>query len=154
MKKKVVGTIMLAAALFLSGCNSGSVSVDINTLATDLKDNGVYKDQLSEIDDTTGLTLYGIAADDVKDCIVILGSGATAEEIAVFEAADSEAAAAIKTACENRIDTQEAACENYLPDEMPKLASAVVVESGNYVILCVSEDSEKANSIIDSYIGK
>ena len=46
--------------------------------------------------------------------------GATAEEIACFEAKDSDSAAKIKTALENRIDSQKKAFENYQPQEMTK----------------------------------
>ena len=54
----------------------------------------------------------------------------------------------VKTAYENRISSQKEACRDYLPDEMTKLDAAVIYTNGNYVVLCVSNDSAKAEQVI------
>ena len=43
---------------------------------------------------------------------------------------------------------------DYAPDQVPKLDTAVVRTCGEYVIVCVSADNEKAASVVDAYIGK
>ena len=67
---------------------------------------------------------------------------------AVIKVKSEDYVETVKAAYETRIADQKTACESYLPDEMPKLDAAVVYSNGNYVVLCVSNDSDKATEII------
>ena len=73
---------------------------------------------------------------------VYVSTGATAEEIAVFEAVDKEAAARIKEAVLQRAAEQEATFRDYLPAEVPKLQKAVPLCGGPLCDFCVSNHNE------------
>lgn len=124
--------------------------VDVTTVADKLKSDITYKDTLNELSDDMIAKLFGLTVEtDYKAGKVYVGSGgATAEEIACFEGADADAAAKIKTALEQRIDSQKTAFENYQPQEMDKLNSPVLVVKGNCVFMCISDDNSKAQEII------
>lgn len=129
---------------------AASVSVDVISVADKLKSEIEYKDALNELSADMVQKLFGLAADTdyVKGKVYVGSGGATAEEVACFEAKDTDSAAKIKTALENRIESQKKAFENYQPQEMTKLNSPVLVVKDNYVMMCISDDNSKAESII------
>ncbi len=123
--------------------------VDALTVAEKLLEEGDFKDNLATVDKGIAMTrLYGLDESIVEDAAFYTNSNATAEEIAVIKVADGASVEQVKKAYETRVESQKDACRDYLPDEMPKLESAVICEYGNYVILCVSADNGKIEDII------
>ncbi|MGN0601893.1 MAG: DUF4358 domain-containing protein [Oscillospiraceae bacterium] len=125
-------------------------TVDVTSVADKLKSDIAYKDTLTELSADMIQKLFGLAADtDYKAGKVYVGSGgATAEEIACFEANDADGAAKIKTVLEERVESQKTAFENYQPQEMDKLNDPVLVVKDNCVFMCISDDNAKAQEII------
>lgn len=159
MRKKIFN-ICLATGIIgmLTGCDTTvstseeeATNVDVTAMADALYTEVTYEDTLSELNDDTALSYYGIEQEDVTECVVMVSTGATAEEIAVFEATDSEAAEAIKEACENRLEKQINSYNDYKPAEISRLDDAIIEASGNYIVYCVADDTDKVNEIIDEY---
>jgi hypothetical protein len=168
MKKKFITAVIAAAALFsMAATSCGDTSAndsesgtaaqaqaDAQTLsasetADKLKSDIAFVDELNEISSDMVEKFYGISADKYTDGKVYVGSGgATAEEIACFEATDESAAAEIKSACEARIQSQIKQFEDYVPTELDKLNDPVIVVNGNFVYMCISDDNAKAKEII------
>ena len=117
-------------------------------IADRLRNEITYVDSLNELSAAMIEKIYGISADKYTGGKVYVGGVATAEEIACFDAVDEAAAAEIKTACENRIAAQIKSVESYNPNELPKLQDPVLVVKGNSVLMCLSNDNDKAKSII------
>lgn len=156
-KKAALVCIGLGLIGILSACNSkvstGGSELDINVsdMAAELQSSITFEDSLSEIKEDMALTYYGIEASDVSDSAVILSTGATAEEIAVFEAVDETAAEKVKAACDNRKEKQITSYSDYKPAEVSRLDEAVIKADGKYVVYVVADDTKKANEIIDKY---
>ncbi len=173
MKKFIyTSAIIMTLALCVTGCGSDSSEgkesttkettkeetqevedvkedIDVKAVADAILDGGDFKDNLAEVDTTMALTrLYSLDPEQVEASMFYTNSQATAEEIAVIKVKSDEYVQTVKDAYEARIADQKTACESYLPDEMPKLEAAVIYESGNYVVLCVSNDSDKTLEII------
>ena len=117
-------------------------------IADKLRNEITYVDSLNTLSDAMIQKIYGIAPEKYTSGRVYIGGVSTAEEIACFDAVDEAAAAEIKTACENRIAAQIKSVESYNPNELPKLQDPVLVVKGNSVLMCLSNDNDKANSII------
>lgn len=118
-------------------------------VADKLRSDISYDDELNELSSDMIEKLYGISANKYGSGKVYIGSGgATAEEIACFDAVDETAAADIKTACETRISNQITQFENYVPAELDKLNDPVLIVKGNSVYMCLSNDNAKAKEII------
>ena len=117
-------------------------------IADKLHSEITYVDSLNELSPEMIEKIYGISADKYVSGKVYVGGVSTAEEIACFDAADEAAAAAIKTACDERIAAQIKSVESYNPDELPKLQNPVLVTRGNSVLMCLSNDNDKAKEII------
>lgn len=146
----------MAVCLSFTGCGGGdgggqdgAGTIDGAALAEALAGGVAFEDQLTQVDQETALMLYGVAPEQVASAVVYVGTGATAEEIAVFEGVDEAAADAIEAQAEARLASQLSDYADYKPDEVPKLENPVLETEGNYVILCVSGDNETAESIID-----
>lgn len=91
----------LAAALLLgvsalAGCSKKRVRWTCRRRPDDLKAGVTFKDELAPPADAAFATLYDVKDGDVTKHAVYVSSGATAEEIAVFEAKDADAAARSK----------------------------------------------------------
>lgn len=166
MRKFVYLTILIVAVSgALTGCggngksdNSTNVTaesdnnanVDVQEAADEILAGGDFKDNLAVVDKAIALTrLYELDEANIEACAFYTNSNATAEEIAVIKTNNNDYIDTVKSAFETRLENQKEACENYLPDEIPKLESAVIYTKGNYVILCVSNDNSKAKSIIE-----
>ena len=146
---------ILGIAGMLAGCGTTvggngdskeALNINVTDMANELKNGLTFEDSLSEL-----VTYYGIDADKVKNSVVVVSTGATAEEIAVFEAADQSSADAVKSACEDRKAKQTTSYADYKPSETSRLDKAIIKEDGNYVVYCVTDDTDKANEIIDKY---
>ena len=91
--------------------------------------------------------------DQVEEAVVYMGSGATAEEIAVFACKDADAAKnQVTPVVKQHIEDQITSFESYVPGEVAKLKDAVVRTVGRYVAVCVSDDSAAAEKILDKYM--
>lgn len=133
---------------FLTACNQ-ETELDIRMLSSDLYENLVFTDELTQIDEDTANKLYHI--DNAVNQYVYISSGATAEEIAVFEFETKDAAAAALPAAQERIAFQKESYQSYMPKEVQKLENAVVKQTGRYLIVCVTDGNE-AENIIQKYL--
>ena len=98
-----------------------------------------FKDDLLKVSDALVVSTYAINADKVCSASLYLGGGATAEEVAVFEMTnEKEANEAVKLSKE-RIERKKKDFENYIPAEMAKLNSPVIVRKGKLVAVCIAD---------------
>lgn len=141
----------LVAALLLASCGGNTAKdVDIEALAQEIVSSVAFDDTLEAIDGSMIPMLYDI--DGYADAVLYKGSGATAEEVALFK---MESPSDAKAACEEaraHIQSQIEAYESYMPDEVSRLEDAVVRQDGNYVSVIVSADPEAAEKLLsDSF---
>ncbi|MGN0691761.1 MAG: DUF4358 domain-containing protein [Oscillospiraceae bacterium] len=80
----------------------------------------------------------------------ICGSGAFADEAAVFVMSSEDDTEALMGALQNRVDARLADYKDYKPEECGKLESAVIKSNGKYVLYAVSSDNDRAEEIFDS----
>ena len=145
MKKIVLISLIL---LLVSGCGKETTSFNPNDLANEL---------LTEVDFDDELTLF--AGDiskiydmpEVEDYLIYIGSGATAEEIAIITLKNSSDEEDVKAALEKRVEEQKQNFANYVPEEVSRLEKSIIKSNEKYVVLCVSNDNQ-AEKIIDKYI--
>lgn len=147
-----LATVGMLAGM-LAGCGgSKSATVDTSALAKSLTSEITYENDLNEIDADT-IENY-IAVEEGVEGSMYMSSGSTAEEVAVFTAPDSETAKKMESNVEAFLSDQKASFKDYIPEEAARIDEAVLVQDGNYVVLCVSGDSDNAQKIIDKAFGK
>ena len=144
-------SLLVLAAAF--GCAAKkAVQINVDALAAELASSIKYNDSLSKLEEKPALKLYNMQNISINKQTVYVSSGATAEEISVWEAKDANSAKDVKAAVLAHIETQKTGFQDYVPTELTKLKNPVLICEGNYVILCVSNDNTKAKQVIDSYL--
>lgn len=153
MKKKISAIIAMCAAVgMLTACGGKGASIDASALANSLVNDIAYDEELSELS-ADDITNY-IDVEDGVEGIMYMSSGSTAEEVVVFTAQDANTAQTMLTNVEQFLDDQKSSFEDYIPAESKRIEDAVKVQKGNYVVVCVSGDSDQAKQIIDQAFGK
>jgi hypothetical protein len=149
---RMVAAAAVLAMAFLTGCGSSAadaenaVTVDIGTVADTLVNGIEYADELTQL--TEDELSYYVTIEDGVTGVMYMSNGSTAEEVAVFEAPDSSTARLMKEHVEEYLADQRDSFEKYIPEEAERIDDAVVQQNGNYVVLCVSGDSDKAKTLI------
>ncbi len=146
----VSGFAVCVAMIFvLVGCGEKQQSVNLDILSQELLDKVTFQDDLVLLDREVATHLYPMA-EDTKGR-VLAGSGATAEEIALFETKEESEAKKMLEAAQKRVESQKAAFENYAPKEMEKLNKAIIFQKGNYVVVCITDDVDNAQKVLNKY---
>lgn len=153
-KKPVLILIILSLLLIMPACGKSNASLDTAMLAHILLSQNEYEDQLSPISENAFYALYGIDPDNdyLDEFLVYVSTGATAEEIAILTATEKSEIKVLVEAVNERIESQIEGFENYIPKEIDKLKHPVLVTEGKYVILCISNNNEKANKLIGEFL--
>lgn len=111
---------------------------------------GTFSENLQPLSQQVALNrLYAIDEELIENSAFYTNSQATAEEIAVIKVKSADHVSEVKESFAARVEDQKTACTDYLPDEIPKLEKAVIYENGNYIILCISVDSDKAKTVVE-----
>ena len=150
MKKSRFMTVALAAMLILSltacGGNTKEVSVDPDKLAQELL-TAVTSDDLSK--STMDLsTVYFYDANNVSSAVAYASSGATSCEVAVVESKDASETADVEKNFKTRVENQKNLYASYNAEEAGRLDDAIIKSAGKYTVLCVCDDTDKANEIL------
>ncbi len=149
--------LMLALGLFACG-DSGDkggdpdISIDIAALGADILAAVTFEDEIVLIDEDM-IDFYYEIPEGGKG-VFYYGSGATAEEIAVFEVAEYADLEAMKTAAQTHIQDQIDSYADYIPEEVTRLENALIDVHGRYVIVCVAADTAPAQEVINGYFYK
>ena len=151
LKKVLLAAMALVMAMGVTACGEETFTVNASDAALKLRDGLVFQGELVEVDANALKNLYGLTSEDVADYKAYAGTMGTAEEIAVFVAQDGKVDT-VKQAVETRVQDQKSAYQDYRPEEMTKLNSAIVREKGNVVVLVVADETEKANTLVDEIL--
>lgn len=178
MKKSisVIVSAILVAALFTACKNvEDTVQVDATVQTEASSDSAVptageAQQNVSAADITAAVTaeieipsavektaenigaFYDIDTSTVEEMsVLICGSGAYPDELAVFKFNEVGAAAG-KEAVQKRLDSQIKLYTDYTPDEVYKLDGANLIEKDNWVILTICADNDRAKEIINGLI--
>ena len=134
--------------LIVTGCGNEVKTFDPNDLANELIAEVNFDDELTKFEGDIS-KLYDLP--EVEDYVVYVGSGATAEEIAIITLKDESDEESVREALEKRVEEQKQSFSNYVPEEVARLDKSVIQSNQKYVVLCVS-DEDLAEDIINQYL--
>ena len=129
-----------------------NINMNIQELAKELSSAPIYENNLSEIDKDSIIKKYNFNEQKIKNIVSYVGTGATAEEILIIELLDKKDIEETKQIIETKIDERKSDFQNYLPKEVSKLENYYLISKGNYIILCISNNYDKADEIIMKYM--
>lgn len=150
---KSIFALTLAMALLLTGCTRPQTTtkdVDVAKLADDMLASLTIDDEMMELNQDTIVNLYEYDAESIAAFKVYASATmSTANEVAVFKAANSEGVEYIQEMLSLRIQTQKFNYENYVPAEMSKIENAQILKNGLYVAMIVNDDPAPAKAIFE-----
>jgi len=128
---------------------AASTAVDITTAVTaEIEIPSAVEKNIDSIG-----AFYDVDTAAVTDMsVLICGSGAYPDELAVFKFTDAEAAKAGAEAVQKRLDSQTELYRDYTPDEMYKLEDAFVITKDEWVAMAVCADNSRAKEIIEGML--
>lgn len=147
MKKTGLLAVLTAGVLLLAGCGGAAKTIDAQALAKSLATEIKYDDTLKELTADEISMLVDLPED--VDSVMYAGSGSTAEEVGVFNAKDSNQAKETMEDVQKYLDDQADSFQDYVPEETKRIGNAVLEQKNQYVVLCVSGDSDQAKEIIE-----
>lgn len=153
MKKNLI--MFLALTLLVSvfaACGSNEPQFAPDEAALVLFEEGTFTDLLSPVDAEIAQSLYALGELEITACSMYCSTGATAEEIAIFQCADAETAGQVELAAKARLASQADIYASYAPEAIPEIENAVLRVRGCYVACVVSGDAALASSILDRYM--
>jgi len=104
-----------------------------------------FKDTLLKVADSMVVSAYKVDTSKIASASLYLGGGATAEEVAVFEATDEKYAKELENVLvPERIERKKLDFKNYIPAEMTKLSNPYIVRKGKVVIVCIADKADKS----------
>ena len=142
MKKTGLLAVLTAGVLLLAGCGGEAKTIDAQALAKSLATEIKYDDTLKELTADEISMLVDLPED--VDSVMYAGSGSTAEEVGVFTAKDSNQAKETMEDVQKYLDDQADSFQDYVPEETKRIGNAVLEQKNQYVVLCVSGDSDQA----------
>ncbi len=152
--KRIAAIFCAFAALLLCAAGCGEKTkkeIEPSAFAEELLKEAAFQDSLDRVSDAVVPPLYGIDPADIADAVVYCGTAATAEEIAVFTAADEAAAERLLTAARARVDSRLETYKDYGPAAAMTLENAIVKRSGNVIVVVICSDSKGAAAVVDRY---
>lgn len=159
MDKKVLIMIVIAimilvvvgGILVINNTNK-NIQIDIDELVAKIMETGAFTDDLAKIDSEMIKDDYGFTNEEIKEIVSYQGSGATSEEIVILQVNDKSNLNSVKEKINTRLTERKEAFESYLPEEVFKIDNNILEVKGNYIIMCISNDSNKVNEAINNYI--
>ena len=141
--------VVIGVIVVFTNDNKG-ITIDINELSKDIIENIEFEDELNKTDNETASKLYDI--NNFTSQSVYMSSGATSEEIAIFEFEDKEACKVALEKANKRIEEQKQNFKDYMPKEMKKLENAMIKNKNQYLIVCITNHPEDVGRILSKYL--
>lgn len=153
MKKEIwiiIVIIVAISGILLFTNKEKDITIDINEISEDIMGNIKFEDELNKMDNDTVSKLYDI--NNTTSQLVYMSSGATAEEIAIFEFKDKEECKKALEKANKRIEEQKQNFQDYMPKEMKKLENAIIKNKNKYLIVCVTNSQDEIGNILNKYL--
>ena len=146
----IILIIVIIGAIAVFTNNNKNITIDINELSKEIIENIKFEDELNNADNETATKLYDI--NNFTSQAVYMSSGATAEEIAIFKFENKEECKIALEKANKRIEEQKQNFKDYMPKEMKKLENAIIKNKNNYLIVCITNNGEDVEKILNKYI--
>lgn len=149
--KKILSLILsIIICIGAASCSGTAKEIDITALAQELISAQIFDEDLTEVKSSVTAKRLGLPEENIEECVAYAGTKAVVDEIVLIKAKEGTYGD-VQAALNKHVETQIASYSSYRPEEVPKLEDAVSVSFGNYVMLIVANDAEKADEIIQQF---
>lgn len=151
MKKNLLSILTLVLlALFLTACGKKAAEITVTPaeLAKQLAEETVTSDTLTEVSADTMTSTYMIDSSQIDDSSTYMSTGSSACAVSVIKCTDSSYASSIQETLKSYVDDRAELYSSYDAAQTTKLEAALIKVSGQYVVLCVCDDTDAAEKIL------
>lgn len=150
----IIALIIIVSIFLVINFNNKQniIEIDIEELGKKISESGVFQDEIAKVDKEIVYKAYGFNDNLIKEIVSYQGSGATSEEILILQVNEKENLNEVKEMINNRIEERKEIFVSYLPKEVYKLENNIFRVYNNYIIMCISNDNEKVDEIINQII--
>lgn len=150
---KTLTSVLLVAALLLTGCAAGKTNAQPVNLQQVYDRIQPQLPQMIVLDQQTMLSFLGIREEDCTQVIAaICGSGLQADEVWLVEAKDADALKRLTDLANSRLEAKRDETESYLPDQYQVVTQAKLTTRGNYLTLLISPQVDQLQAIVDEMV--
>lgn len=144
--------VMMTVALAACGKDEPKeVTAAADDIAKELVSETVTSDTLAKASTDYVASTYFFDMNEVEDSAAYFSSATTACEVAVIKCNNPDYVKEVESLLKQRVDNQKTLYSTYNADEASRLDKAVIKTAGNYAVLCVSDDNDKADEILSKY---
>jgi hypothetical protein len=145
-----IGAVLAAAIAFTACSGAKEVTPDAAEVTAAVLEQVQFSSELQQASDSTAQTVFSLP--DGVTVGLYLGNGAFADELAVFACSDSSDMTAVSETVQQHLADLKASFEDYMPDEVNKIETAVVSSKGNCLVLCITDDAANAEKVIEEQL--
>lgn len=120
-------------------------------IAGQIEEKVSFDEDLEMIDIDSAKAVFPVEGTGIKDMVVLSGSGATADEIAILKITPESRKKAEKLAKE-RIEKRKNDFRTYIPKEMPKLDKPIIKWNDDMLILVITNDHKTAEKTVNDIL--
>lgn len=120
-------------------------------IAGQIEDKVSFDEDLEMIDVDSVEAVFPIKDTGIKDVVVLSGSGATADEIAIIKITP-ETANKAENLAKKRIEKRKNDFRTYIPKEMPKLNKPIITRNDDILIMVVTKDYKNAEKVVKNIL--
>ncbi|MCK4260775.1 MAG: DUF4358 domain-containing protein [Halanaerobiales bacterium] len=155
MKKVLFVAIAVLMVFVVVGCSGQTSNVPVKDILENIKEE-VQIPMSGEIDlktDENAAEMYNINLEDIEEGMVYRAMiNIRADEIIILKAKDKSKVAGLEEALKEVYNARHNLWKTYLPQEFEKVENHILKTQGKYLILIISEDSEKVEEVFDNTI--
>lgn len=153
MKKMfmIVCCVLLLAGCGLKASQDLTKAIDCELLAAQIAETGLFEGELNKQSGELAEKMAGLDGFELSDIVLYVSSGALSEKILIVQA-ETEEIKSVQAYLEKENAALQKSYASYNPNEVVKLADAVMRIEGNTLIYCVSTDADAIAAVIDAYL--
>lgn len=153
--KKIIAAVLAAVLCFaaLVGCGEQKTSLSPKETLKEMTDKVTFESAMIDLGDEQIENQFGYTTDDYVEGVFAQSEDVLkAEFIIIIQLKDNAKADEVKKKLDQYVDERIRVFGSYMPDQVPVLEKAVVVEKGNYVYLISSEKVDELKKIAEECI--
>ena len=151
MKKLSSALLALLLCLTaLTACGAKTIA-EPAALAEALAAADLYSTEIYPLDDSMVMQIFAVTA-DYTAAYAHASAGDAADELLVVTAADEAGAQTLLGQLETHMRDLSTLYSTYAADQCPRIEGGLLMRIGNVVVWCVSDDTDAAKKIVESYM--
>ena len=140
-------SLFLAFVLLVSlaGCGTPPASINYDAVLYHLLNDVTFDTELLDTGDLA--YIYFPEIPQGSTVRQFIGSGYFADELVAISVSDASSVEKVRNSLQSHVSQIRNQFQNYIPDEVKKIDEAIIWESGTYLFLIITKDTETAEQI-------